>query len=192
MVYTIEAAKKSSLISEILITTNDEKVKEIAQKYGITLIDRPENLCNDDTPMLPVLQHALKGKVCDIVVLLQPTSPLRTTADIDNCIKKIKNFNAVYSITENKESPLWSFVIKKEILRPLIPFDSSKTLRQQSEKSYYLNGAVYVFKKEIVMTAKEFILDNVSYVIMPSERAIEIDREYDCMVAEALLNETRK
>ncbi|MBI4439671.1 acylneuraminate cytidylyltransferase family protein [Candidatus Woesearchaeota archaeon] len=189
--YTIEAARASKLVSEIAVTTDDIKVKGIANNYGVEIIERPAELALDNTPMLPVLQHAVKSleESYDCIILLQPTSPFRTANDIDECIKKLGDFDAVYSIAENKESPLWSFKIEKECIVPLLPFDKTKTLRQESEKSYYLNGAIYAYKKEVLMGAKEFPLKNVSCIIMPPERSVEIDTEFDFRVAEVLLND---
>jgi len=189
--YTIEAAQKSLLISKIVVTTDDANVKEIALRYGIEVIDRPSELAKSDTPMLPVLQHAVReaGGSYEAIVLLQPTSPLRKSGQIDECVKKFLecNYDCVYSVTENRENPYWSFSTKGDKLVPLFPIDATKTLRQELEKTYRINGAVYVFRKDVLVKASSFPLtDNISFIIMPPEDSVDIDTEFDFKIAEAL------
>ncbi len=84
--YTIDAATKSRFLTDCVVSTDAEYISEIVKKYGVRTIERPKELATDKAKTTDVLLHAVRHVECDIVVCLQPTSPLRTARDIDNAI----------------------------------------------------------------------------------------------------------
>ena len=90
--YAINAAKNSTLISEIITSTDDTEIGEAARQFGASVIDRPENLSSDTTPMVPVIRHILEnmGASFDYVAVLQPTTPQRTSEDVDKSLSLLK------------------------------------------------------------------------------------------------------
>ena len=85
--YTIEAACKSRYLDDVFVSTDSEEIADISSKYGARVINRPSQFAQDHSPSVDVVIHALTVEKADIIVLLQPTSPLRTTRDIDEAIE---------------------------------------------------------------------------------------------------------
>jgi CMP-N-acetylneuraminic acid synthetase len=120
--YTIEAAFTSKM-DKVIVSTEDEEIAEISKKYGAEVIERPKGLAKDETPTIDVIFHVLeilkaKNYNPDIVVLLQPTSPLRNAEDIYNAIKLFldSDCESVVSVCEVEHPPYWSFEIEEAYL----------------------------------------------------------------------------
>lgn len=112
--WTIEEAKKSKYIDRLILSTEDDEIIEVAKQYGCEVpFKRPIELAQDDTPGIDPVLHAIEQ--CpgyDYVVLLQPTSPLRTVDDIDGCIEQLLSSdgtNFCVSVTEPEKSPYWMY-----------------------------------------------------------------------------------
>ena len=134
--------------------------------------------------------HAIK-KISgyNIVVSLQPTSPLRISKDIDRCIEKLvdRKANACVTVAETSKSPYWMYQLSKDDkFIPVVQGQSLITIRQKLPKTYAINGAVYVADIEWFLQKKEFINDETVAHIMPPERSIDIDSKYDFIFAEYL------
>ena len=194
--YTIEAALASSSLGHVFVSTEDAEIAAVAREYGAEVLPRPAELATDDTPSLAVLQHGVtfleteRGMAPELVVLLQPTSPCRTAEDIDGCVRLSRQHgnDPVVSACETEHSPFWSFTIDNERIVPLFPEGQAVTRRQQSPKTYRLNGAVYVWSRDAIMKGNRGPLDeNVRPFIMPPERSIDIDSRLDIELAELLL-----
>ena len=117
--WTIEPAKQSKFIDKIIVSTDSIKIKNISEKYGVEVpFIRPKELASDSASSISVLKHAIlfyKNKF-DYIVLLQPTSPLRKTLDIDNAIKMLgEKTEAIVSVCETEHSPLWTNVLPKDL-----------------------------------------------------------------------------
>jgi len=167
--YSIDAALKSKYIEKILISTDDEKVKDIVKSYKekskgkIVIIDRPKHLAEDETRTEPVIVHALE-KIKDeynAVVLLQPTSPLRTADDIDNCLDIFLKEKCSSVLTVKEIEPFHIFVP---------------------------NGAVFVTSKNMITKQNKLYDENKKLMLMPQDRSVDIDTETDFLLAEKLLN----
>jgi len=132
--YAIDEAKLSKYITDIVISTDDPEVKRIASRFGIKYVERPKELCSDTATTQDVINHFIDwipfDRKPDVIVLLQPTSPLRKVDYIDKCIELFINNS----------------------------FDSVITVREISPHTYYPNGAVYVFKNEIYTKNMGFVL----------------------------------
>ncbi|MHA2287928.1 MAG: acylneuraminate cytidylyltransferase family protein [Promethearchaeota archaeon] len=192
--YSILAAKSSKYIDRTIVSTDEESIAEVSETYGAEVLKRPRNLALDDTPTIDVVLHALsalneKNYTPSLIVLLQPTSPLRTTNDIDNAITLFLNGNSetLISVCESEHSPFWSLKIKDGYLEPIFGKKYFNKRSQDLEKVFRPNGAIYITKPEIINKYKSFYTENIVSFIMPSERSIDIDDEIDLMLAELIL-----
>jgi len=192
--YSIEAAFKSRRANRVIVSTEDQEIAEISKRYGAEVIDRPKELARDDSPTIDAVLHALGlleegGYMPDVVVLLQPTSPLRNAEDIDNAIELFlsRECDSVVSVCEFKHSPYWSFKIENGYLKPIFGENYIKMRRQDLPKAYIPNGAIYVSTPETLRKYKSFYCPKTVPYIMPLERSIDIDNEIDFILAELIM-----
>ena len=189
--WTIEVAKKVSLIDRIIVSTDDEEIAAVAQKYGgeIPFI-RPEELSQDKTPgIVPILDVLKRVPGYDEVLILQPTSPLRAARDIENIIQigKSKKARAVVSVTEAEKHPYWSFRLNKSSnLIPWVKGDLN-IQRQDLPSAYCLNGALYWGKTDWVIQNETFVTNETLSYIMPRNRSIDLDTIFDWEIGEFLM-----
>lgn len=190
--WTINEAKKSNYITQTILTSEDPEIIEVAKQYGCEVpFVRPFALAQDDTPGIDPVLHAIEQ--CpgfDYVVLLQPTSPLRTVEDIDGCIEKALQYQADFcvSVTEPEKSPYWMYQINEnEVMEPLLKLENIPSRRQDLQKVYALNGAVYVGKVDKLLLEKSFLTTNTLGYVMPSEKSFDIDTFTDFKICEYLL-----
>jgi CMP-N-acetylneuraminic acid synthetase len=131
----------------------------------------------------------------DFILVLQPTSPLRTAADISNSISILheKQADAVISVAKTDPPPHWSGAIGSDL--SIANFISTKALvrSQDLEDFYHLNGAIYLNRIERLYEEKTFLFRSNSYAyIMPRERSVDIDEEIDLIIAEAIYSHSQK
>lgn len=189
--WSILAAKKALLIEDIIVSTDDLHISEIATQYGAR-VPRLRNykFAQDDSPHIDSVLEALSwvGKEYTHCCLLQPTSPLRYPADIDNAcsIALTKNVNSVVSVTETIKHP---FIVKNKILnRLLCPAALVGYLpRQKIQPGYFVNGAIYVNKIKHLKRARSFYDTLMAYYTMPEERSFQIDSLFDFELAEYIM-----
>ena len=195
--HTIETAKKCKMLTKVIVSTDDNEIAEASKKYGGDIpFKRPEELAKDDTPMVPVLQHAVsyveknENVHVDIIVLLDPTSPFRRIEDIEACIKKLedKNADSVVTVCDVEHNPYFVMVrLDDDRLTPLIETDKEITRRQDAPKVYRVNAAVYAIKRDVLMNKGKVITDNTLAVIMPQELSAHVDHKVDFEFAEFLM-----
>ena len=120
--WTIDAALRSKYIDKSVVSTDDEIIAEISQKYGAEVpFIRPKELATDTASSIDVILHAInfyktKGEPFEYVILLQPTSPLRTTEDIDHAFEMLnEETKAIVSVCETEHPPLWSNTLPKDL-----------------------------------------------------------------------------
>jgi len=193
--YTINEAQKSRYIQGFFVSTEDAEIAKVAKQYGCEVIPRPFELALDDTPSFPVYQQAIKylegtGTIKpSIVVILQPTSPLRTVDDIDNAIYEFLRVgcSSVVSVCEVEHPPEWMYKLDGDRLRLLLKEGNKVTRRQDSLETYRLNGAVYVTTRDIIMKRNGIIGADTRAYIMPQERSIDMDSSVDFALAEMMI-----
>lgn len=185
--YSIEQAKNSKLINKVVVSTDDDEIAEVAEKYGAEVIKRPDELATDTAPTEPVLQHAVKelekqGYKADLIVLLQPTSPLREKDDIDDAIKTLqeKNADSLLSVCPNH-----LFLWKEDGIS--INYDYKKRPRRQDMEQYAENGSIYVTKTNILMKENNRLGGKIALHIMKPENSLEIDDEFDFWLIEQMM-----
>lgn len=186
--WTIEEAKKSKYIRTTIVSSDDEEIIEVAKHYGAQVpFVRPAHLAQDDTPGVEPILHVLeKCPEYDYVVVLQPTSPLRTVEDIDGTIERALEGNSDFcvSVSEVTQSPYWMYTLQHDsVIQPLL--DVPLVFRRQDlPKVYTLNGAVYMAKVDKLKETKNFITTETLAYTMPEERSLDIDEERDFFVCE--------
>lgn len=184
--WTIEAARASRLIDRVVVSTDDPRIAEAAVAWGAEVpFTRPASLAGDETPGIAPLRHAVETLPgFELVALLQPTSPLRTAADIDGCIAlAVKSDRPVASVTESSKHPAWMFTLEGELMSPVLPHLSQASRRQDLPRVYALNGAVYVIKTSDLASGQPLVSAGTSAYIMPPARSVDIDTEVDLDIA---------
>lgn len=193
--WTIEASIKSSLITTTLVTSDDERILKIAKSYeDVIALKRPDELAEDDTPSEPVIEHALLAMMSreekfDSFVLLQPTSPLRDSTEIDSALKLYykKNAESLISVTEVDNKILKAFYeedgFARTISRPEYPFMP----RQSLPATYVSNGAVYIVNAELFLKYKKFYYEHTVLHKMTIDHSLDIDTEKDLIKAAKFL-----
>ena len=191
--WTIEQALKSKYIDRVVVSTDDPAIARLAKKHGADVpFMRPDKLATDKAKSIDVVSHALLSlpEKYDYVVLLQPTSPLRTADDIDACVKLCmsKGGNSCVSVTESEKNPHWMYSLDRDgRMHRLIKTKKTIDRRQDLPKSYALNGAVYTARIDWLSHSKSFVTDETYAYIMPKERSVDIDNDLDFRFAEFLL-----
>lgn len=195
--HTIETAKKCKMLNRTVVSTDDNEIAEVARKYGGDVpFMRPNELAMDDTPMIPVLQNAVyfveneENIHVDVIVLLDPTSPLRRVKDVEACISKLlsSNVDSVVTVCEVEHNPYFVMMeLASDRLVPLIKNDTEITRRQDAPDVYRLNAAVYAIKRDILMNEGKIITDNTMAVIMPQDLSAHIDHAIDFEFVEFLI-----
>ena len=191
--WTIEAALESKYIDRIVVSTDSKEISSISRKYGADVpFMRPDELATDETTSIDVVLHQLDQlEECNdsysYVILLQPTSPLRTAENIDESVELLKsrNSDAVISVCKVEHSPLWCNTIPAD--GSLLNFldDSILNKRSQDLNQYYrLNGAIYLCNIKLLKKEKNFFLKSNSIAYkMNEEQSIDIDSKNDFMCA---------
>lgn len=191
--WTIEEAKKSKYIDQLVLTSEDPEIIEVAKSYGCEVpFVRPTELAQDSTPGMDPVIHAMHNlPKHDIVVLLQPTSPLRKTQDIDEAIEKciLNDGKAVVSVVESSNSPYWMYSLSEgNYINSIMKLEDIPIRRQEAPVAYSLNGAVYVSTAERLLAERAFLQKRTIAHIMPQERSFDIDTELDFRICETLLS----
>ena len=194
--YTIRVAKKAKCIDRVIVSTDSEEIKKIALKFGAEVsFLRPRNLSTDKTPMYPVIRHALeflekKGERFNIIVVLQPTSPLRRAIDIQQAIAKLIKTGAdsIASVCLSEHSPFWMKVIKQGKIYPIIK-SRQYSRRQDLPKVYRLNGAIYITKRDVLKKQKRILGANTQAFVMPVENSIDINTGLEFKIAAITLRD---
>ena len=194
--HSIEVALESKYIKRVIVSTDDGGIAKIAEKYGAEIITRPSEISGDDTPDLPVFQHAIRelkekqNYSPEIVVNLRPTCPLRSINDVNDAIKKMlqHDCDSVRSVKKVTQHPYWMFEVIKDDLNNFIKdIDFNRYYQRQLLPNLYIvNGAVDVMKTDIIINKNELYGKRIKCIIMPQERSIDIDTELDLKIAEII------
>ncbi len=198
--YSIEAALQCKLKGDVIVSTDDEEISKIAKQFGAQVpFMRPPSISGDTASGMDVIFHAINfmkenGNQYDYVILLQPTSPLRTHDDIENAFNFLneKNANAVVGVSKPDHHPLWSNILPStklmgDFLRPEIKGKQ----RQELPDYFEINGAIYIGKIDYIQKQNSFLGNETVAFIMSPEKSVDIDAEKDFVVAEYYLNKSK-
>ena len=197
MAYSIEAAIKSKQFETVHVSTDLDEYAIIATKFGAEVpFLRSEKFATDDASSWSVvkevfLQYQKIGKNFDTICLLQPTSPLRQSDDIQSAYElyKSKNAKVVVSVSECEHSPLWCNILPNDLsMSNFINTDLETKTRQENTKFYRLNGAIYIVDTHYLMDDERIYGKETFAYIMSKKRSIDIDDKYDFNIANLLLH----
>lgn len=172
--WTIEAAKKSSLLDRYVVSTEDREIARIAEDCGAEVLSRPASLAADNVSTLSVLQHAVRQIPCDTVVLLQATSPVRSKGLIDECIKEF--------IKKDLDSLATGFICKYQ------EYGHSECRRQDIKGFFYDDGNVYVIKADLIKNGDRYG-NKLGRKITSRPENMDIDDEFDFWLAQKILED---
>ena len=197
--WTIEAAAQCKSLSRVIVSTDDEEIARISKEYGAEVpFLRPMDLAQDDSPHIPVLIHAchnaerIYNERYDYVMLLQPTSPLRSSDDIDAAINLAitKNADSVISIVKAESHPYLVKLINSEgYLEDFADKPEGYLRRQDLPPVFTVNGAIYLVRTDILIKEQTFYTNRTCAYVMEQERSIDIDSPWELYVAELILND---
>jgi len=198
ILWTILQARESKYIDWIVVSTDDREIVEIAKDYADEVINRPAGLAKDTTSMIRVVRHAVKeiSRAHELhyetFVLLQPTSPLRTSHDIDCSIESFFHNDSESLVSGFHDTIHWSFSQKRKFLVPVFGWELIKQRRQKLPSVFKPNGAMYIMNIECFLKRNSLYTEKTIAYIMPKNRSIDIDNEDDFRFAEYLMNEQFK
>jgi len=198
--WSIETAKKSRLITRVIVSTDDEEIAAVAKQYGCEApFLRPVELAGDDTPDMPVFEHCVawlqehEGYYPDIIVHLRPTGPLRTPQEIDDAISLLMRHpeaDSVRSVEEPEKPPFKMWRPDGEYIVPFAPLpgmkDAHTAPRQLLPKVYQTTADIGVFWTRTLQDKKSIIGERVLPFVL-GRPTVDIDREIDFAIAEMLL-----
>lgn len=182
--YTIQASQKSN-VDSTWVSTDCPKIKTISETLNANVIDRPKKISGDFSKSEEALLHFSKKIDFDILVFIQPTSPLLKSEDINQGIKLLLNDNkcsSVFSVYKQHWLPKWSLDIE-----PLNWDVKNRPMRQEVDEEYIENGAFYITKKNDLLNSKLRYSGKKNVVIMPYLRSFQIDTVDDLNLIEGLL-----
>jgi len=196
LAWSIEAARQSRYVDHVAVSTDSREIADIAELEGVPVpFLRPARLATDEASSFDALIHALdwydgKATYFDLVIWLQPTSPLRTATDIDGAIELFfeREAESIVSVCETDHHPWWSNVLPADgNMSGFLRREVLNSNRQDFPRHYRLNGALYLGATDFLRKQHSFFGDATYAYIMPKERSIDIDDLFDFSLAEFLL-----
>lgn len=191
--WSIDAALGAACVDQVVVSTDDPEFAEIARAGGAEVpFLRPVELAEDLSPGVDPVLHALEQlhHVSD-VLLLQPTSPLRTSEDIEAMIalRRQAGSESAVSVCISAKHPSWMYTLSSDqTLQPLVNH-AEVGCRQQLPTAYVLNGAIYLATRTFLIKEKSFIREDTLAYVMPAERSVDIDSALDWQWAEFLMQQ---
>lgn len=199
--WTIRAALGSACVNRAVVSTDDDEIARVARQWGADApFIRPAELAMDDSHHIPVMTHAVEWLESREnvhfahILLLQPTSPLRTAEDIDRayglCLEK--DADSVVSVYEAPSHPYWTKRIDANgRLEDFVTGSEDYPRRQSLPPAYALNGAIYVVKRDVLMEKQAIHTDRTYAYVMPPERSLDVDSPWDLHLADLILKDRR-
>jgi len=202
--YSIEAGRKSDLIDRIVVSTDDHEIAEIAMLYGAEVpFIRPMELSKDESPEWLAWRHAISemknqidAPAMDVFTVLPTTSPLRSVNDVDACINKYLKSDVDMIITVKKASrhPSYNMVAldSNQCAQIVMPLTKKVCRRQDAPPIYDITTVAYVTNPDYIMNANDMFEGKVGTVMIPEERALDIDTEFDFSIAKFLITQNQQ
>lgn len=191
--WTIEAAKSVNCINHVVVTTDDDAIADISKKYGAEVpFMRPTHLATDESKVFDAIAYTLqryseeKKLKIDMLVILQPTSPLRTNEHIEEAIKLYSNNNSssLISVTKTDHPVQWEMVIDENGYLENYFQNKELTNRQSYKSTYHPNGMIYIYNYQEYIEKKGHGFENVVPYVIRKEYSVDIDDVFDFEYAE--------
>ena len=198
--HTILFAIDSRVFDKIIISSDDDKICSRADKYNVEAIKRPSHLAEDNSLVIDAIKYTIdvlsnNGYYPDYVFLLEPTSPLRDNAELLNAVNALNNgYDSVASFCETTTPPSRVWLINNNRIKPLLEDTNPFLPRQKQIVGYRLTGQYYGFRTSLVREENQILtMDDRFYPLITSpEKAVDIDREVDFIIAEQMIKYLRK
>jgi CMP-N,N'-diacetyllegionaminic acid synthase len=196
LAWSVAVGKKVVEIDRVVVSTDDDAIALVAEQTGAEVYRRPPHLATDTSLVVDTLRHlaaefAAEGETADVMVLLEPTSPLRTADDVRDVLHLMarKHLDSVATFTDACLNPHRAWRIDADHQPEVfIPGAVPWLPRQALPAAYQLNGAVYAFRMAVLRSSSPALLaGRMGAIVMPKERSIDIDDDVDFAVAELLL-----
>lgn len=186
--WTLEAAAAATSLTRTIVSTDDPEIREVARAAGGDVpFLRPAELADDGATSVDVLLHALDAVGGDfgVVVLLQPTSPLRTAADIDAAVARCAaGAPSCVSVTPSAKNPFWMYhLAEDDRMVPVVRREQAVLQRQALPPVHVLNGAVYAVAVPWLRARRALLGEETVGIVMPPERSVDIDTAFDLELA---------
>jgi len=195
--YALEAAKASGVVDRIVVSTDSAQIADLAKSLGAEVpFTRPGELATDEAPMLPVVQHAVgeleaSGWRPDVIVVLQPTAPLRRAEHVRRALELLNETGAdsVVSVVEvpRHYSPQYVMKIADGRLANYLPEGEALTRRQDVEAAYSRDGTVYVVRRDVLMNGNTIYGDDCRPLVLDATESVNLDTTEDWERAERML-----
>lgn len=191
--HSIDMAKTVSAIDAVYVSTEDELIARTAEDYGAQVAWRPEQLAQDDSLVTDAIRHAVmslerEGRPVFSIVLLEPTSPVRRSAFIKDCLDAVAGggFESAATFCESKVSPHRIWRIEESWVQPFVDGANPWLPRQLQPLGFELTGHAYAFRRENLdaLDSPTFLLGRIYPCIVPRQLAVDIDTEFDFTLAE--------
>jgi len=207
LAYTVETAQRARTLDRVILSTDSEEIAAVGRQYGVEVpFIRPAHLATDTAHPTAVMKHAVsfledEAYAVDLVVILQPTSPLRQPEHIDQAVHLLQEnseLDSVVTVQEVDHPAFSNLRAQGSVLSPFVNdgVDYSQKRRQDLERMYRPNGAVYVTRRWLLMEKgvifSAFVGGKTGYLLMDPFSSLEIDTRIDLMVIEAVLQEQRE
>ena len=194
--HTFRQAKNSKYIDKVFVSTDSKKIIRIARKNNVIVpYLRPKILSGDKVPELLVWKHFanyLKNikDVPDYLIILPITSPLRSSVDIRNAVKKIslKQHDIIFSLTNSSKNPYFNMVkLKKNKIKPILTAKKKIFRRQDAPNFFDITTVLYLVKFKFLLSCKNlYQTNNMNYILIPKKRSIDIDTKFDYDLVKSL------
>jgi len=189
--YSINVAKESRFIDRVIVSTDNKEIAEIVEKIGAEVpFIRPSELARDDTPTYPVIKHALEwlkekeNYKPELIVILEPTFPLRTVREVDEAIRTISSNEEVDSlrgVCEPFQNPFKMWLLRGKYLEPLIKTEKEThgTPRQSLKKVFWQNGFIYISRYKTIMEKGDIAGEKILPFVLGKDKYIDLDTKED-------------
>ena len=199
--YSINSAMENNLIDRTFVSTDCKQITQVAEKSNITVIDRPKDLALDNSPEWLAWKHAIeyllsKGISFDTFISLPTTAPLRAKKDITACIDKLHSssrFDMIITVSKSARSPYFNMVRENDLgfSELLIKTKNNINNRQEAPQVFDMTTVCYATSPNYIRNNTSLFSGNIGHVIVPKERAIDIDDPFDFKIAELIFKSVK-
>jgi N-acylneuraminate cytidylyltransferase len=190
--WTVDAARASRYIDRLVLSTDSDEIAALGRTLGLDVpFGRSAKASSDEALARDVIEDALAklDETFEYLVYLQPTSPFRSTEDIDGCLEAVQATSAPFGISlrPSVDRPEWTMIIKPNGLIQSRDASFDVSPRQDLREAFVLNGAVYVGNVAAYLKSRTFLTEETVGYVMPEERSLDLDSEFEFTLAEAML-----
>lgn len=200
--YTILLAQQMEEVDRVIVSTDDERIASVALEYGAEVVMRPEELARDHSLAIDLIRYHIQQlrqekEEATYMLYLEPTCPMRTKQDIQQCLTLLEDseqgYDSVATFSQAELNPHRSWKLVNGSPEPFIEGANPWLPRQQLPEAIQLNGAVYAFQMDMIKPDSPHLLPGkLGAVLIPRENSIDIDDELDFIIAQSIMEKRMK